>query len=218
MISPVEIKTSLVDTDNFSSVPAHVSGEAIKKFQSAFVLLRDAKDDRVLETAIDRYLLGRQRREHHPHHVNQPNWDKIVDYVIAMETLLLTSKEGVFGELSYRLRLNGAALLSRCVSVDVYQLYHVLKHLYELRSKVVHGADDDAIRKFATKFLKQLEFEKVDQMRPMAQFMEVSKIVEAWMRAMFVWLAKLDPKERPYRKLNGWEQWLLGEAATQEPV
>jgi hypothetical protein len=66
----------------------------------------------VLETAIDRFVVGRKRSLQHPNRINEPNWDKIVDYVIAMETLFLTSRGGnIDGELSYRLSVNGTLVL-----------------------------------------------------------------------------------------------------------
>ena len=61
--------------------------------------------------------------------------DKIVDYAIGLEALLL---HGTQGELSYRFALRGATVLKE-VGEDKKQAHQDLKDFYNARSKIVHG-------------------------------------------------------------------------------
>ena len=217
--SPIEIYMHLHMANEFSSIPTKLTADGVARLQRAYELLRDSKKDRILETAIDRFILGRRRHIHHPNRVNQPHWDKIVDYVIAMETLLLTADGNpVEQELSYRFRLNGASLLKYAVGEDAHKSFHALKHLYGLRSKVVHGAPNDAILKEGNKFIERLGIDSDDHKHLIGRLMIISKKVEEWITAMLLWIGDKEIGERPYRKIGAWEQWLWGEAATQEPV
>lgn len=63
--------------------------------------------------------------------------DIILDSFIILEILLTRGKEM---ELSYRLSLNGALFLARDWS-EFKRIKNVLKHLYDLRSKIIHGGN-----------------------------------------------------------------------------
>jgi hypothetical protein len=62
--------------------------------------------------------------------------DKIMDAMISMEALYLYDSENA--ELSYRLSLRAACLLGRDEGEKNY-IRKLLKEVYDLRSKVVHG-------------------------------------------------------------------------------
>jgi hypothetical protein len=62
--------------------------------------------------------------------------DKIVDYAIGLEALLLGDSNQ--GELSYRFRLRGAMILGE-VGEDRHQALKDFKDFYDARSAIVHG-------------------------------------------------------------------------------
>jgi len=62
--------------------------------------------------------------------------DKIVDYAIGLEALLLCDSKQ--DELSYRFRMRGAMVLAE-VGEDRHQAFQNLKDLYNARSTIVHG-------------------------------------------------------------------------------
>jgi hypothetical protein len=61
--------------------------------------------------------------------------EAIIDFVIALEALFVPDAAG---ELSYQLRLNGARYLGETPE-DRVRIFQLLKELYGLRSKLVHG-------------------------------------------------------------------------------
>lgn len=68
--------------------------------------------------------------------------EAVIDYIIALEGLLLP---GAQAELSFRFSLNGAHFIAE-VSSERLETFRQLQALYQLRSKLVHGAgglDDD---------------------------------------------------------------------------
>lgn len=62
--------------------------------------------------------------------------DRIVDYAIGLEALLLTASEK--DELSYRFALRGATVLGES-GEDKYEAFQNLKAFYKARSTIVHG-------------------------------------------------------------------------------
>jgi hypothetical protein len=62
--------------------------------------------------------------------------EAIIDYTIALEALLVP---GAQSEVSFRLRLNGARYLADSVD-ERSQVFKDLTKLYDIRSKLVHGA------------------------------------------------------------------------------
>ena len=62
--------------------------------------------------------------------------DALVDYVIGIEALLGLADERT--ELSYRFRVRGSVILSKRRSERKANI-KILRDLYDLRSKVVHG-------------------------------------------------------------------------------
>lgn len=188
--------------NRFSVHPTKLLQSEIERLRRAYALLQDAANDRVLATAIERFILGYGRSEHHPHHMNEPNWDKIVDYVIAMETLFLGK---VNQELSYRCALNGSAVLSACVGHGRRAIFEALRELYVLRSKIVHGASLSKIQEPADKFIKRLGLE----LGTRGQFDLVAKTVEEWLLAAMFHFGGMAIEQRPFHKNGGWEDLLF---------
>ena len=207
--SPIEGHCLHRGQSGFRFTPAVITDDEMVKLRGTYKLLTSAGEDRVLQTAIDRFILGRKRSTHHPNRINEPHWDKIVDYVIALETLLLTvHKNGMNQELSYRFRLNGASLLRDAVQCDVYQAFHALKHLYGLRSTVVHGGSRENILKPANRFIEQLGIDCPNHENAMGRISLVARAVEEWITKIAFHLNAMPFDERPYRQKDGWEQLL----------
>ncbi len=66
----------------------------------------------------------------------QENEDQLVDYVIALERLLASDSPAL--ETTYRFQLRGAALLPASFGTESQRMA-MMRDLYSLRSKVVHG-------------------------------------------------------------------------------
>jgi hypothetical protein len=181
----------------------------VLSLQESYSFLKDAERDAVLRTAVDRFILGKKRGSHHPNKANRPNWDKIVDYVIAMETLFLTaSDQPQDRELGYRFALNGSAIIARATGSNLPRTFRALKQLYALRSKVVHGAEESAVLKPANRFIREVQIERPDHQHPIGRLIIITKIMEEWIKEALVFVAKIPAGERPYRKADGWEEML----------
>ncbi len=195
------------NVDRVGLEPRLLSDDHIKKLKSAYAFLENANSDSVLRTAVDRYLLGLDRASHHPHATNQPNWDKIVDYVIAMESLFLTVNGTTNSELSYRLRLNGSSMIHLATGEDRRAIFHALKHLYSLRSKIVHGNLNDAVKP-ARAFFEAFGETLLRPSDQLAIYQKLRKRVEGWLTSVLFFLDTVPPPERPYKKQDGWEELL----------
>ncbi len=207
--SPVGGGCLLYGAGGISPTPKMYEAEQMGHVIAAYQFLKEAPADPVLEVAIDRFLIGATSGAHHPNKVNQPNWDKIVDYVIALESILLTT----FGssssnhELSYRFRLNGSSLLYAAIRNDRRRTFCAFKHLYDLRSKVVHG-DAGAALKTANRFIDELGIDDAQHKHPIGRLKLVVDQVEDWQRLVFKYLGGIHRRERPYAKQDGWENML----------
>jgi hypothetical protein len=99
------------------------------------LILGGRSSDKTLTRAFHRFLLGRNRADF---------VDKLVDYVIAWEALLLTQEGNALAqEMSYRFSINGAALLftlGRQTERTTY--FKKMLSAYRARSAVVHGGTD----------------------------------------------------------------------------
>jgi len=153
-------------------------------------LLKDPMQDSVLGRALRRVVLGHRRKD---------QADRLVDFVIAWEALLLTHDgSGLNQELSYRFSVNGSVLLSRILRRSSrIELYRQMRSAYAARSCVVHGSDEaDLTRALRTGGFPNLE--------ALCAFLQTSIL------ATFVWLSALSVAERPYRKKGGWDALLWG--------
>lgn len=201
------------------SQPESLSTEAVERLRVAQRVLQNAEKDRILQMAIDRFIVGKKREIHHPNRTNQPNWDKVVDYVIAMESLFLTiNGTAVDNEPSYRFRLNGSSLLSQSCDVERRRALDALKNLYELRSRVVHGGNDSAILKAADKFIDVLGIDDTSHKHPLGRLILVCRQVEEWLRRMILHLAEVPIAKRPYKKQGAWEDMLWNSPDAANPA
>ena len=131
-----EPRPTLIDWGPYFDLPQNGSTEEIdkEKLAEALKIAKLIKDTVIVEpkkyqdTALHRFSVGASRRT---------NADKLVDFVIALESVLLSGIKS--GELSFRFRLNGAFYLSSRAQ-ERLDIYNRLKKLYELRSALVHGA------------------------------------------------------------------------------
>ncbi len=211
--SPTECYCHLRSMHVGWSAPPVMTEADIKQLKQAFDFLQELKSDHVLETCVDRLILGKKRGSHHPNRINSPNWNKIVDYVIAMETLFLTTNgSSADHELSYRFRLNCSTLLSECSSTSRLQLFHALKHLYSLRSKIVHGCNESTIAKPARQFIDAIDPGKSQSLNSITLLKTVASTVEKWLQSAMLHVSAMPTDERPYRQKDGWELRLWGTA------
>lgn len=63
--------------------------------------------------------------------------DQLIDIMIGMESLLSDPNENI--EIAYRLRLRASLYLYYLVNWDPKQIQYLIKGLYNVRSKIVHG-------------------------------------------------------------------------------
>jgi hypothetical protein len=156
----------------------------------AYELLAGGRgSDKTLSRALHRFILGRQRTD-----LN----DKVVDYVIALESLLLTQEGSAINqELSYRFAINGAILLWKARrNESKKELFKKLKSAYKIRSTIVHGGSSEDLN-------KALSGPHFTSLANLSTFLESS-----FRRAVF-WLTEQIPAERPYRAPDGWDDLLL---------
>jgi hypothetical protein len=205
--SVLESHTMYRGFDNFSFEPYLLTDSDIASLRETYVYLEESKSDPVLSTAIDRFILGKRQEMHNPNMVNEPHWDKVVDYVIAMESLFTT---GGHGEPTYRFSINGASLLSQATSENVHTIYKGLKNLYDIRSAVVHGGGADKVSKVANRFVRDLGIDKKDHQHSLGRLGLVCTKVEEWLRKVLYHLCKMQAAERPFNKPGGWEELLWG--------
>ena len=83
-----------------------------------------------LEVAVRRFSMGCERSSAE---------DRLIDYVIALEALLLPDEK--IGEYRYRLSLRGAALLGKD-PLDRAAVKRNLAEAYDCRSSIVHGSKE----------------------------------------------------------------------------
>lgn len=76
--------------------------------------------------------------------------DRVIYLTIALESLLSSSND--HGEIGYRLRLRSSLYLYKLVNFDPKQIQNIIKLLYTLRSKIVHG----------TSTMSKMEFEDIN--------------------------------------------------------
>ncbi|MFV2044609.1 MAG: hypothetical protein ACC700_15415 [Anaerolineales bacterium] len=144
--------------------------------------------DPVLSRSLHRFLLGRTR---------QSVEDRIVDYVIGWEILLLTAGGSAQKqELSYRFSVNGVSVAFAISSnLDRQRIFNKMRSAYSARSALLHGSTEDSL----TKALTQGQFESASEL---AEFLEHS-----YREAIF-WLASIPEDRRPYLRGDGWHRLL----------
>lgn len=148
--------------------------------------------DRVLDRAIHRFLLGRRRLDQH---------DRVVDYVIAWETVLLTSRgSAASGELAYRFAVNGASILNSVrPGRDRRDVFRQMRAAYGTRSAIVHASPEKQMAKETAK-------------GGFRDLIDLGKFLEVAFRDTVYWLARLAPASRPYTEAGGWEDLLWSDS------
>ncbi len=194
LLSPVELSSNSINIirGGISSVnntliagSAKVLGKDVKKLTMAYELVSGgSKSDQVLKRSLHRFLLGRQRND---------VTDKVVDYVIAWEAILLTEKGSSMAlELSYRFSINGSSILKLINKLDNLDGYKKMRSAYAVRSCVVHGGTE-------SKLTKELSKGGFSNIHELSTFLETN-----YQRVLF-FLADIAALERPYKSDNGWE-------------
>ena len=155
------------------------------KLEEYLSLTSGASADRVLNRGLRRFFGSAERAD--------PS-EALVDLVIAWETILLTvTGNAVKQELSYRFALNGACC---CVAIGVmgtHNEHHAkMKAAYGVRSEVVHGSDDDKVK-------------KAYEAAGFSSLPQLNDYLSSSYRLLVPWLLERDVAERPYKKKSGWE-------------
>jgi hypothetical protein len=204
-----ETIVTLRHVGDFTYHPTPLSDPQVTDITSMYGILARSQNDRILTAAVDRLIIGKRGDLHHISKINEPNWDKVVDYVIGLETLFLTvNGNPISQELAYRFRLNGSTLLAACTHTDRRQLFDALNLLYEIRSSVVHGQAENATRKKAEKFIKILQIDEKEHRHPVGRLDIICRQLEDWFKMLLGHLDALDPEQRPYRAEGAWENSL----------
>ena len=153
-----------------------------------------AGSDKVISRALHRFLLGRKRRD---------LVDKLIDFVISWESLLLTQNGSpATSELIYRFSINGSSLIATITKTkDRKKYFKMMKSIYSLRSVIVHGGTDEKINEN----IKSGEFNSMDDV---CNFLEKHFKITVW------WLLGLASQNRPYMKNDGWEELLWPKSIT----
>jgi hypothetical protein len=177
-----KMRTGPKDTRQFFAGTYTLSKAEVCDFRSFWKEYRAATglDVRKVSVAMRRFNLGYARRERE---------DRLIDYVVALESLLVESE----GELRYRFALRGAALLG--VSADSRQaVREVLKAAYKERNSIVHGSK--------VKATDPLEIGKDGDKVPFAEF--VDRVEEYLRRTITEYLVghKGETKERILQELE----------------
>jgi hypothetical protein len=161
-----------------------------ERLRTAYAIMSGGNADTTLARALHRFVLGRQRVD---------LIDRVVDYVIAWEAILLTQNgQAVMEELAYRFALNGTAVLVNAGKErDRPLAFRRMKSAYSLRSAIVHGGGE----KVLGKAIKPAGFVQVSQ---------VCEFLEEGFRSALFWLLSTKREDRPYRYAGGWENLTWG--------
>jgi hypothetical protein len=116
------------DVRRFSSETYVLAGREVDQFMQFWKWWWAAERREQLDLAVRRFNQGCERR--------LPE-DRLIDYVIALEALLLPDEK--IGEYRYRLSLRGAALLGDD-PLDRAAVKRNLAKAYDIRSGIVHGS------------------------------------------------------------------------------
>lgn len=202
--TPFDKERTTFGFNGYDFYPKSLGEHDFKKVSHTYKILRSSKEDIVLQTAIDRFLIAKHQDLHHPNKISNPNWDKLVDYVIAFETLFVSSGNG---ELSYRFKLNGTSILSKN-GQDKRLLFDALGYLYGIRSKIVHGSSQKVILKEVTNFMNTVNMSTENTESSIECLSLVTEQLEKWILFVLEEMYKLDKEHRPYNRKGGWEDLL----------
>lgn len=192
---------------DYKFYPSEYGDSEARLFSRCYRLVTECVSDKVFERSLDRFCAGRKKYEHSPNALNTPNLDKVLDYIVALEALLL-SEEG--SELSYRFKLNGAWLLSEAVGIDRKMLFKCLGHLYNMRSFIVHGYDIEKAMKQAQKLRSLLTPRSESSSKYLDDISSICCVLEKWLRDTFLHLVEMKRDDRPHNRKEAWVDKLLG--------
>ena len=167
-----------------------IEEDDVELLKSSYMAVKKiCSETSVLYSALKRFILGINRVI--------PE-DKLVDYVVAWESLLLTvDGKPVKGELSYRFGLNGSSILHwTSAEISREEAFEFMRTLYECRSIIVHGAGN---QKNLEKALAKGQSENLSHM--------ANKGGE-YLRKTILWMSEIDEENRPYKARGGWEKLL----------
>lgn len=194
---------------SFQLMPKEISSTQAQNLIKAYNVIQEINNDNILESAFDRFLIALKQDNQHPNKINTPNWDKIVDFAIAFETLFLTvNSNALKSELSYRFQLNGSSLLSEVVATEKRNLFKALNKLYSIRSNIVHGGKEKDLIKLIDEFLKILNIDDSTNKHSIGKLILITKQLEEWLKLIFYHLSDIEIKNRPYNKEGAWEDYL----------
>lgn len=156
--------------------------------ESHALVVGKKQNDKTLTRALQRFLLGKKR---------SAPLDRLVDFVVAWEAILLTNEGGsIDQELSYRFSINGTSLLNKLNKKSrAEENYSRFRCAYKARSITVHGGSDDKL----DSELEKAGFNNIN---------ELNNYLEEQFRLVVFWLAKLKIQDRPYKASYGWESLL----------
>jgi len=169
------------------------SNADIDSLRKTFYIVRESmSDDNVLKRSFLRFLIG----------IDEPRpEERLVDFVIAWESLLLTvNGTDNHSELNYRFSLNGASVsvaVNNTLDFDSFKnAFNLMKGAYDIRSTIVHGGDKEAI----SKKIKKLNSGSIDELN--------NQLSELYRKVIF-WLTGIKKEDRPYMAKFGWEKLLM---------
>lgn len=194
---------------SFQLAPKKILNTQVEELKNSYNVIQKINKDSILESAFDRFLIALKRDNQHPNKINTPNWDKIVDFAIAFETLFLTANSNAQkSELSYRFQINGTSLLSKVVTTEKRNLFNALSKLYSIRSNIVHGGKEKDLIKLIDSFIKILDIDDTNHKHSIGKLILITKQLEKWLQLVFYHLANIQIENRPYRKEGAWEDYL----------
>ena len=192
----------------YKFVPDKLERHKLEEISNSYKILCDANSDIVLKRALNRYFIALKEDLHNPNLVNSPNWDKIVDYVITLETIFLSTPKDNKSELNYRFKLNGTSLLTDIIGFDKRVIFDVLGKIYEIRSIIVHGGAEGRIIKNIDTIFSKLEISDVSEGNDIGKLMILSNLLESWIRLLIEKLTTIQIEKRPYNIEGGWEDYI----------
>jgi hypothetical protein len=201
------IKCTLV-YKGFKFMPDKLKLHQIQSIAKSYTILQLAASDEVLSRALNRFYIAKKEDLHSPNLVNSPNWDKVVDFVISLETIFLSSPNDIKSELTYRFRMNGTSLLHDITDFDKKVLFDVLGKIYSVRSRIVHGGIESRIVKEIDLIFSQLNISDKSEGNSIGKLLIISNLLENWIRQLIEKLVNIEPENRPYKNEGGWEDYI----------
>jgi hypothetical protein len=195
----------------YNFFPDKLDLHQLESISKTYNIIGEANLDNILNRALNRLFIALKEDLHSPNMVNSPNWDKILDLVISLETILLSSKNTIKTELTYRFKLNGASLLWDVTGYEKRKIFEVLGNVYEIRSKIVHGGDDKKIVSEIDKILHKLNIIDNSGGNGVGKLLSLSNLLEGWIRLLVEKIVKIPIDKRPYKIEGGWEELIWKE-------